>query len=162
MSKTYEIALIGILSAICVVSRLTLQFLPNIKPVTSIIIIVSIFMGAKYGISIAVIQTLISGMILGLGTYIPFQILAWALIAVIASILSPISKNIYIVSIISTISGYLFGIIVSLERLIYTNLEGTIVYYISGLYFDTLHAIGNLAFCLVIYTPLTKVIKRFK
>ena len=40
-SKVKEISLIGILAAVNIASRIYLQFLPNIKPVTSIIIICS-------------------------------------------------------------------------------------------------------------------------
>ena len=39
MSKVKEISLIGILAAVNIASRIALQAVPNVKPVTSIIIL---------------------------------------------------------------------------------------------------------------------------
>lgn len=47
-SKVKEISLIGILAAVNIASRIYLQALPNIKPVTSIIIISVMLFGLGF------------------------------------------------------------------------------------------------------------------
>ena len=50
-NKVKEISLIGILAAVNIASRIYLQFLPNIKPVTSIIIISVMLFGLGFVLS---------------------------------------------------------------------------------------------------------------
>lgn len=52
MSKSKEISLIGILAAVNIASRIALQSLPNIKPVTSLIILSVIVFGLSFGIKL--------------------------------------------------------------------------------------------------------------
>lgn len=147
-SKTYEIALIAVLSAVCIVSRWTLTFLPNIKPVTSIIIIMSVKYGWRFGTKLAIVTTIISNMILGMGTWTIFQIFAWTIIALVSGLLhnTKLSKNMLFMMLWAAAMGYVFGFFVSWEKLMYGGFEVFLVYYLSGLFFDTLHAVGNFAF----------------
>jgi len=155
ITKLRETALIGLLAAVCVVSRVTLQFLPNIKPVTAIIIISVFVFSMVFGIKLAVVTVLVSNMILGMGIWTVFQILAWTVIAVIAGLLAKVVKNprLLPMSFFAALMGYVYGFFVSLDKLLYLGVKGFWVYYISGLPFDTLHAVGNFAFYLV-FAPI--------
>lgn len=159
--KTREIALIGILSAFNIASRVTLQFLPNIKPVTSIIIMVSMIFGPTFGILVAVVTTIVSNMLLGMGTWTIFQILAWSVIALISGLLGKGLKTLppFWMALFSAICGFVFGFFVSLDKLLTAGPGAFIAYYLGGLSFDLLHAIGNFAFyliCAPIFLPLIK------
>ncbi len=55
---------------------------------------------------------------------------------------------------ISLISGYVYGFILSLGT--YTYSGTFFAYYIAGLPFDTLHAIGNVIFTILLYPFLAK------
>ena len=141
-SKVKEISLIGILAAVNIASRIYLQFLPNIKPVTSIIIISVMW------------------------TWTFFQILAWVVICLITQILMDFLKKIhkepklFPMAIFSFLMGYVFGIVVSLEQLMLGGLSLYIVYYMAGLLFDTFHAVGNFCFYLICAPILMKVLKK--
>ncbi|WP_297522799.1 ECF transporter S component [uncultured Clostridium sp.] len=159
--KTREIALIGMLSAFNIASRVTLQFLPNIKPVTSIIIMVSIIFGPTFGIAVAVVTTIVSNMLLGMGTWTIFQILAWSMIALLAGLLGKGLRTlpIFWMALFSAICGFIFGFFVSLDKLLIAGPGAFLAYYFAGLSFDMLHAIGNFAFyliCAPIFIPILK------
>ena len=66
MDKVKEISLIGILAAVNIASRIALQALPNIKPVTSIIIISVMIFGLAFGIKLTIVTTLVSNIYLGM------------------------------------------------------------------------------------------------
>ena len=83
MGKIQEISLIGILAAVNIASRIALQALPNIKPVTSIIIISVLLFGLAFGIKLTLVTTLVSNMYLGMGIWTFFQILAWIVICLL-------------------------------------------------------------------------------
>lgn len=155
MDKVKEISLIGILAAVNIASRIALQALPNIKPVTSIIIISVIVFGLAFGIKLTLVTTLVSNMYLGMGIWTFFQILAWIAICLLTQCVVDIYKrrdkkpSLLVMAIFSMLMGYVFGFVVSLEQFIVGGLPLFIVYYSAGLLFDTFHAIGNLFFYLI-------------
>ena len=161
-SKVKEISLIGILAAVNIASRIYLQALPNIKPVTSIIIISVMLFGLGFGI----VKTVVSNLFLGMGTWTFFQILAWVVICLITQVLLDFLKKIhkepklFPMAIFSFFMGYVFGIVVSLEQLMLGGPSLYIVYYMAGLLFDTFHAVGNFCFYLICAPILMKVLKK--
>lgn len=165
MKLTNRIAIIGVLTALNVASRVFLQFLPNIKPVTSIIILSAVVFGLSFAFELAAATVLISGVLLGFGPFLPFQFLAWSLIAVFAWLLDrvlPAGRRFKLpaLAVWAFLSGYVYGFFVSLDKLAvgYTYF---LSYYVSGLYFDTLHAVGNLVFFPLCYRALLPVFRRY-
>ena len=165
-NKVKEISLIGILAAVNIASRIYLQFLPNIKPVTSIIIISVMLFGLGFGVKLSVVTTVVSNLFLGMGTWTFFQILAWVVICLITQVLLDFLKKIhkepklFPMAIFSFFMGYVFGIVVSLEQLMLGGPSLYIVYYMAGLLFDTFHAVGNFCFYLICAPILMKVLKK--
>ena len=94
-SKVKEISLIGILAAVNIASRIYLQALPNIKPVTSIIIISVMLFGLGFGVKLSIVTTVVSNLFLGMGTWTFFQILAWVVICLITQFLMDFLKKIH-------------------------------------------------------------------
>ena len=165
-SKVKEISLIGILAAVNIASRIYLQALPNIKPVTSIIIISVMLFGLGFGVKLSIVTTVVSNLFLGMGTWTFFQILAWVVICLITQVLLDFLKKIhkepklFPMAIFSFFMGYIFGIVVSLEQLMLGGPSLYIVYYMAGLLFDTFHAVGNFCFYLICAPILMKVLKK--
>lgn len=160
-----EIALIGILAAVNIASRLFLQFLPNIKPVTAIIIISVMLFGLAFGLKLTIVTTIVSDVFLGLGLWTVFQILAWSVICLLTSLLMiPYRRKehgppLIPMAIYSAAMGFVFGFVVSFEQFVYGGWGLFIPYYIAGLSFDALHAGGNFFFYLICAPILMKVMK---
>lgn len=163
LSKVQEISLIGILAAVNIASRIALQSLPNIKPVTSIIIISVMIFGLTFGIKLTIVTTLVSNIFLGMGTWTFFQILAWIVICLLTEIVVDFYKKIHrdpsllIMSIFAFLMGYVFGFIVSLEQFMIGGPGLFFAYYSTGILFDTFHAIGNFCFYLICAPILMKI-----
>ena len=152
MSKVKEISLIGILAAVNIASRIALQAVPNVKPVTSIIILSVMIFGLAFGIKLTLVTTLVSNIYLGMGIWTFFQILAWIVICLLTQMIVDFYKklnqkpNILVMAIFAFIMGYVFGFIVSLDKFVIGGPSLFIVYYLAGLLFDTFHAVGNFLF----------------
>lgn len=165
-SKVREISLIGILAAVNIASRIYLQALPNIKPVTSIIIISVMLFGLGFGVKLSVVTTIVSNLFLGMGTWTFFQILAWVVICLITQLLLDFLKKmnkqpkLLPMAIFAFFMGYVFGFVVSFEKLMLGGPSLFIVYYISGLLFDTFHAVGNFGFYLICAPLLIKIFEK--
>jgi energy-coupling factor transport system substrate-specific component len=168
MKKTNEITLIGILAGVNIVSRVMLQALPNIKPVTSIIILSVLLFGLSFGVKLAVVTTVVSNIFLGMGIWTFFQLLAWVIICLLSDVIAQIYKkrgtspNLYLMAVFAFFMGYVFGFIVSLDKLIIGGPTMFILYYLAGLVFDTFHAAGNFVFYLICSPLLIVATKHLK
>lgn len=161
MKTATRVALIGVLTAVNVTSRFWLQFLPNIKPVTSIIILVTVAFGLRFGIELSISTVLLSGILLGFGAYLPFQMLAWCMIVLFTYLLDrflPFGK-VVVFTIWAFLCGYIYGFFVSFDKL-FISLTFFWAYYLNGLLFDTLHAVGNLVFFPLCYLILLPIFRR--
>jgi energy-coupling factor transport system substrate-specific component len=162
MSETEEVALVGLLSAVNVASRLFLQMLPNIKPVTSIIIIATMVFGVRFALELTVTTTLVSDMFLGMGIWTVFQLLAWTVIVFLTRFVTGFRRknNLFAMAVFAAAMGYVFGFVVSLEKLLTVGWYPFWAYYFSGLLFDSLHAAGNFAFYLICAPVMEKIFRK--
>lgn len=165
LSPAREAALIGVLGALCIASREFLQMLPNIKPVTSIIIISVMLFGLRFGLCLTFVVTVVSSMLLGMGTWTMFQLLAWAVVCLATEGLMRLCSRFHLrprlvpMALFSACMGYVFGFFVSLEKLLLGGYKVFIAYWMSGLFFDTLHAFGNFAFYLICAPVLMRIFR---
>lgn len=155
--STYRLTLISLLAAVCVVGRITFQFLPNIQPVTTIIIISSLMLGIIPAICIAIITTYVTNLFLGMGIWTIWQMVGWSFIAIIAGVLGKSRKftNLPILTFFSFIAAYIYGLILNLGT--FTFAGNFLPYYLAGIPFDTLHGIGNVIFMMILYPILSKI-----
>lgn len=158
----YKLTLLAFLAALAVVGRIMLSSIPNVQPVTSVIIISGIFLGPVAGIILAFLITFLSNMVLGTGLWTIWQIISWGLIGVISGILGKAMKKIpfYVILILAVFSGYLYGFIVSLTNYQITG-HGFLAYYVAGLPFDTYHAIGNAVIMLLLYPTISFIFQKY-
>lgn len=157
MSKAKEVALISLLSAACVVGRWACSSLPNISPMTTIVIMVTQKYGLKFGVKLVVVATLVSNLLLGMGIWTVFQILAWVVITVLASKIP--YQNVKTTLLFCLAAGFIFGFVVSFEKVVYGGLEFFLPYYLAGLIFDVLHAVGNLIFYPICYPAFKRILQ---
>ena len=105
---------------------------------------------------------------LGMGIWTFFQILAWIVICLLTQCMGDFyrrkNKNpsLLVMAVFSLVMGYVFGLIVSLEQFVIGGLPLFIVYYSTGLLFDTFHAVGNFFFYLIGAPLLWKVFKKYR
>ena len=68
------------------VSRIAMSFIPNVMPVTIMAVMIGSKFGVQRGISFAILVTLASNAVLGHGWWSLFQIIGWASVAAVASV----------------------------------------------------------------------------
>lgn len=163
MSKIKEISLIGVLASVNIASRVALQSLPNIKPMTAILMISVMIFGLAFAIKLTIVTVLVSNLFLGLGIWTFFQIFAWIVIVLLTDFIVEIFRkrnkepSLLMMASFAFVMGYVFGIVVSLEKLVIGGFSMYFVYYMSGLVFDTLHACGNFMFYFICAPFLLKI-----
>ena len=149
-----DAALIALLAAVASASRVLFAALPNVQPVTLLLLMIGLHMGARRATAVGMLTAMISNMALGHGPWTFYQALAWAAVGTSAAILRPLLVNwdgtkvrIVPLAILGFIWGFLFDWIVSLSALaLYQSFEAFLAFIIAGLVFDALHAFGNVLF----------------
>src|SRR5690625_3493945 len=159
--SVYRLTLLAILAALGVVGRSLFVFLPNVQPVTAIIIIAGIILGPISAFILSILITFLSNMLLGMGIWTVWQIISWGIIGIMSGLLGKFFTSIplYIIVLISFISGYFYGFIISLTTYQVTGKFWP--YYILGLPFDTYHAIGNVVFIILLYPMIKYLMKKY-
>lgn len=166
-SPVRAVALLGLLTALCTVLRIIKVPIPNVQPVTDILMVTTLLLGFRWGIALSMSTLMVSNLILGFGLWTLPQIVAYAMCLVVVQVsvtLIPlIRRTLWIQIGIAGLLGYLYGFIVSLGMAVIGSLNGLgfWAYYLSGLLFDTYHAIGNLVFYPIVVLVLQQGLKRF-
>lgn len=152
---------IALLSAILYVSKLALDFLPNIELVSLLTILYTLVFG-KEAFLIVTVFNLFQIIQWGIGSWTISYLYVWPLLCLLTLLLKKLIKEEFIVwSIVSGIFGLIFG---SLFALVYIPVDPAyaLSYWITGLPWDVWHAVWNFVLMLVLGKPLYKVLKRMK
>ena len=155
---------VSLMSAASFTGRLLFQSIPNVQPLTTIIIICTLVFGFYFGSSVAILSILISNLFLGMGVWTLAQIAAFLSICAITFLLKKflISLPLIILALYAGIMGYWFGFIISLVQAPFFGIQQFWIYYLQGVPFDTFHAIGNFFFFLILYPVLVPLLKKIK
>ena len=102
-----------ILVVLAISGRLLLNPIPNVQPVTFLVIMVGIYFGISYSIAFATIVTLSSNVMLEHGIWSNYQIIGWASVGILAALLrnqflQNEKLNITNLAIFAVFSGFLF------------------------------------------------------
>lgn len=158
IDRTRRLMLIAMLSTMAYVGRIMFSFIPNVQPTTTIIIIVTIYIGSFDGLLVAIITMLMSNLHLGMGPWTIAQIVAFSSIVFLFHIVKKTSVHIKYYPIIALFSGLLYGFVISLVQAPFFGWEIFFPYWISGIPFDIYHALGNFGFFIILYKPLGNIL----
>ncbi len=152
---------IALLSAILYVSKVALEFLPNVELVSLLVMIYTLVFG-KETFLIVTVFNMFELIQWGCGTWWVSYLYTWPLLCVVTLLLKKAVKEEFIVwSIVSGMFGLVFG---ALFAVVYipVDIAYALTYWISGLPFDVWHAVWNFVLMLVLGKPLYTVLGRMK
>lgn len=161
--KVQRIALLGILTTLCYVTRLLFQFLPNVQPVTVILLLITIVLGTRDGLIVAILSILISNINLGLGVWTIAQISSFTVVILLTGLIKTQFKRIPFgwMMIYAGLTGYIYGFVISAVQAPFFGIQNFWAYYLAGLPFDTLHALGNSGFYFILAPILLPIMNKF-
>lgn len=167
-SSTREIAVIAVLGAIAALGRVSLAALPNIQPVTFLVIVSGYVFGARTGFMVGSTAALASNFFLGQGPWTPWQMFAWGLAGASAAYFRAAFPNAgkWAMIVFQFTWGYLFGCIMNVwtwTAFIYPmSWQSFLATYAASIWFDSLHAVGNVFFCIFFSEGVIKILHRIK
>ncbi len=162
-----SVLLIATLCAVSSVGRVIFNFIPQVQPVTAIVIIAGLSLGCRSGFMVGAMSALVSNMVLGQGPWTPWQMLAWGLIGILSGLLGRTKKqNLLFLCLFAFFFGLLFSVLMDVYTIASIGSQLTwqmaLTTIGTGLLFNLSHSIGNVIFLLLLYSPMTKKLRRIQ
>ena len=151
-------ALFGVLGALTFGLKMAMSWLPNIEPVSLLVMLYAVIFGRKslYPIYLYVVLEIL---FFGIQLWTINYLYIWALLALAAWLLrrteSPLAW-----AMLSGSFGLLFGLLCAPVYLIIGGMPFAISWWISGIPYDLLHCAGNFVMTLVLFIPLRKLLTK--
>ena len=154
--------MLAIFVAVCVVVRLTFNWIPNFTAVTSLLLLICFYFGLLDSLIVANIMLIATGIYLGMGYWVVGQMLAYSVVLVVYFFLMKVQplRGLIPQMLIAFVCGLVYGFIISLFIVFILRISNFWAYYLTGLPFDLTHATGNFLFMLVLKKPIERLRKR--
>ena len=165
-----EIVMISVLCAIGVAGRLAFYMLPEFKPITAIVIITGVSLGAESGFLVGAVTMLVSNIIFGQGPWTPWQMFALGIIGFLSGIIFRKRKNRPNV-IMLAVYGFLAAVVIyggimnpaaAVMAHARLNKATLISYYVTGFPIELVNGVATLIFTILLTNPMMDKIERVK
>lgn len=162
-----RLVVLAVMVALSVAGRFAFSFVPHFKPITALVIITGMYLGAESGFLCGALSALISNFIFGQGPWTPFQMFSWGLIGFVAAILSgAMKKSKIILSVYGALSGVVYSLIMDvMSALVFEegfNFARYLSFVITSLPVSAVYAVSNIIFLLLLARPIGEKMDRLK
>ena len=154
-----ELVSLSLISAIIIAFKEAMSFLPNIEPVTTLLICTTLVYGAKAFYPCAVF-ILVEGLLYGFGWYFFVYVYIWPILVAAVLLLRRHITSYVLWTVFAALYGLFFGPLCCIEAFVVNGWRMAFSFWISGIPYDILHCIGNAVVCGVLLKPLTTLLKR--
>ncbi len=153
-----EVTLFGVLGALTFGVKIAMMYLPNIEPVSLMVMLFAVVFGKKslYPIYLYV---LLEMLFFGIQLWVINYLYIWLILALAAWLLRKMTHPLGW-AILSGGFGLAFGLLCAPVDLFVGGLGFAVSKWISGIPFDLMHCGGNFAIALVLFVPLRKLLTR--
>ena len=157
-----------LLAVFGVSGRILLDPIPNVQPVTVLVLLTGAYFGAPRAIALAATIALASNvMLLGHGPWTLFQAVGWGAVGLVGALMSSRiivegRVRVGLLAVIAAASGLAFNWFVSLSILLEAGPSMVVPYLLNGLVFDLYHVAGNVLFVAWMASPLGEMLSRHR
>ncbi len=154
-----------VLGAVFVTLAVAGRFIPQLKPLTALVIISGMFTGAETGFLVGAVAVLVSNIFFGNGPWTPLQMVSMGLIGFFAGVLSkPLQKS----KLALALYGVLCGIFYSMFMDIWTTCSATgslafseyLKSITAAIPFTVIYAVSNVIYLLLLEPPFKRKLGR--
>ena len=153
-----DIAITGMMIATIEVAKNALAFIPNVELVSLLVILFTLYFGKKILFVIPAF-ILLEGCIYGFGLWWIMYLCVWPLLALITYIMRK-QESVWVWAIMSGSFGLAFGALCSIPYIVLSGPKAAFAWWVSGIPFDILHCVSNFVLCMVLFKPLSKVMRK--
>ena len=159
-----EVTVIATLAAAAAAGRVLMAPVPDVQPVTVIVVATGVALGARAGIGVGASAAFVSNFFLGQGLWTPWQMLAWGGCGAVGALAAPLLRRRIPFAIVCCLLGFAFGFVLDVWNWygFYPHTWSSfIARQATGLPFDVAHATGNLVLALAAGPELRRLLERY-
>lgn len=151
-----EIALFGVLGALTFGAKYVMSWMPNIEPVSLMVMVYATVFGRKCVFPIYV-YVLLEILFYGLGLWNFNYLYIWAVLALLAWLLRKMEHPLAW-AMLSGMFGLCFGALCAPVDVFIGGFGYAAAKWVSGIPFDIAHCVGNFVIALLLFVPLRKLL----
>lgn len=153
-----EMVLFGVLGALTFALQVVMGFLPNIEPVSLLVMLFAVVFGWKalYPVYIFVVMEIL---FYGFSLWNVYYLYVWTILAVAAILLRKMEHPVAW-ALLSAVFGLLFGALCGIVDVFIGGFSYAAAKWVSGIPFDISHCVGNFVIALVLFVPLRKLLTK--
>ena len=153
-----EMVLFGMLAGLIFALQVVMGPLPNIEPVSLLVMLLAVTFGWK---CLYVIYAFVALEILyyGPSLWVINYLYIWTILAVAAIAMRKVQTPL-VWAILSAVFGLLFGALCGIVDIFIGGFGYAIAKWVSGIPFDVTHCIGNFVIALVLFKPLRSLMEK--
>lgn len=154
--SSQRVARVSLLAALAVALRFSFVAFPNVKPITAIFLVAVFYMGLLDAVLVMALTMVVTGIFLGFGPVVLWQIASFAAVMVLWSGLIPFRRvqrlsGLFLEASLAAILVMVYGFLISLFSSVQFGFS-LFPYWVNGLVFDGLHAVSTFLFYPIIYS----------
>jgi len=157
-SQVYRLALTAILAALTFALKMAMAGLPNIEPVSTLIMVYAVTLG-PWAMGIVAVYVLLEFAVWGLNIWSVCYLYIWPLLWLIAWLLRRMRSRLGW-AMVCGVFGLAFGALSAPVSFVIGGWQMALSYWINGITFDLLHGAGNFAISLLCFVPLRRLMER--
>ncbi len=153
-----EVVLFGVLGALTFALQVVMSGLPNIEPVSLLVMLFAVTFGWKalWPVYIFVAMEIL---FYGFSLWNIYYLYIWAVLALVAITLRSMESKLCW-ALVGAVYGLLFGALCAVADVFVGGFSYAIAKWVSGIPFDVTHCIGNFVIVLLLFDPLRKLLAR--
>ena len=153
-----EICLFGILGALTFGAKYVMSALPNIEPVSLMVMLFAVTFGIK-ALFPVYLYVLLEILFYGLGSWNFCYLYVWTILAVVAIALKQMKPPLGW-ALLSGVFGLFFGALCGIVDIFIGGFGYALTKWISGIPFDLAHCAGNFVRALLLFEPMRTLLKK--
>ena len=153
-----EIALFGLLGAMMYAAKVAMAFLPNIEPVSLMVVLLAVCLGWK-GLFAVYLYVFLEYALWGIGLWSACYIYVWLILFALARSMRRMESPLGWAVILGAF-GLLFGFLCAPVYLVTGGWSTAVSWWIAGIPMDLIHGVSNFSLALILFRPLRMLLER--
>lgn len=155
---TFEVTLFGVLGALTFAAKFVMSALPNIEPVSLMIMLFAVTFGWK-ALYPTFLYVAMEILFYGINTWNIYYLYVWTVLLIAALLMRKMQEPLGW-AILSGVFGLLFGALCAITDVFIGGFSYAAAKWVSGIWFDLMHCAGNFVIALLLFNPLRDLLKK--
>ena len=156
--RTLGMVILSQLGVVMFVLKMAMASLPNIEPVSLLVMVYAVTLG-PWALAPIYLYVFLEWAIWGLNTWSICYLYIWAILWLISWLLRKMESKLGW-AVLCAVFGLMFGVLCAIVYFFIGGWTYAVTWWISGIPFDAVHCAGNFVMTLALFAPLRRLMEK--